>query len=140
VDDRTGNRFLIARTTRLVHVAAAAAVLALFRFGLRVATFQRLLRLARGGTRRAEPDPARTLQTAELVSRATRVLPGKSSCLAQALATSFLLARHQIHSSLVIGVARVEFGHRFHAWLEADGVIVIGEGDAAGCVRLGVFE
>lgn len=60
------------------------------------------------------------------VRTSSKAVP-KASCLTQALAAELLLARRGHDSELRIGVARGE-GGRFeaHAWLEANGEIVIG--------------
>jgi hypothetical protein len=129
-----------ARWLRYWRVVMAAGVLAFFRVGLRITRFDRLQRLSRTLPARTGFDRAAVGETAELITRAADVLPGRSSCLSQALALSFLLARRRIPSALVIGVARVDHGHRFHAWVENNGRIVIGAADAVDCVRLVAFE
>jgi hypothetical protein len=63
---------------------------------------------------------------AACVRRVSRYVPA-ASCLTQALATEFLLARRGQVSSLLIGVTKTEEGEfKAHAWLEADGKIIIG--------------
>jgi Transglutaminase-like superfamily len=60
------------------------------------------------------------------VSRVSRAIPG-ATCLTQALAAQLLLSRRGLPSRLRIGVARGSGpALRAHAWLESDGVIVIG--------------
>jgi hypothetical protein len=50
-----------------------------------------------------------------------------ATCLAQALTLQALLSREGIHSDLGIGVARDDTsGIIAHAWLEIDGIIIIG--------------
>lgn len=63
------------------------------------------------------------------VRAASRRVP-RASCLTQALALRALMARESLASDLHIGVARDEDG-RFeaHAWLEADGRVLIGGGE-----------
>lgn len=60
------------------------------------------------------------------VRRASRVVPG-ASCLTQALAVQGLLERHGLQTRLHIGVTS-EGGQtmRAHAWLDSQGVTVIG--------------
>jgi hypothetical protein len=60
------------------------------------------------------------------VRNAARLVPG-ASCLTQALAAQYLLARAGCRSQLQVGVARDPSG-RFlaHAWLISDGRVVIG--------------
>ena len=60
------------------------------------------------------------------VRRASSVVPG-ATCLTQALAAHLLLARRGYASRLRIGVARESDEKlRAHAWLESDGIIVLG--------------
>ena len=60
------------------------------------------------------------------VRNAARIVPG-ASCLTQALAAQFLLARSGHRSQIQIGVAR-DAGGRFlaHAWLISNGRVVVG--------------
>jgi hypothetical protein len=52
---------------------------------------------------------------------------GDSPCLTQALATQHLLTRLNKQSELCIGVAKDGWGKLIaHAWVESDGVIIIG--------------
>lgn len=61
------------------------------------------------------------------VSRVSRAVPG-ATCLTQALAAQLLLSRRGYASRLRIGVARAPGdGLRAHAWLESDGLVVLGE-------------
>lgn len=60
------------------------------------------------------------------VRRVSRYVP-LASCLTQALAAQFLLARRGQVSNLLIGVTKTEEGEfKAHAWLEANGKIIIG--------------
>jgi hypothetical protein len=60
------------------------------------------------------------------VRRVSRAVPG-ATCLTQALAAQFLLSRRGYASRLRIGVARAPGARlRAHAWLESDGLIVLG--------------
>lgn len=63
------------------------------------------------------------------VRASSRVVPG-ATCLTQALATRSLLAVYGHTSDLRIGVARSNGGDlEAHAWLEVEGIPVIGGGD-----------
>ena len=56
----------------------------------------------------------------------SRYVP-EATCLTQALAANFLLARSGYRSQLRIGVAKNEYGQLdAHAWVECDGRIVMG--------------
>ena len=60
------------------------------------------------------------------VRRVSRAIPG-ATCLTQALAAQLLLSRRGYSSRLRIGVARAPGGGlRAHAWIEIDGVVVLG--------------
>ena len=60
------------------------------------------------------------------VRAASRYVPS-ATCLAQALTLQSLLSREGIRSDLAIGVARGdESGIAAHAWLEIDGMVIIG--------------
>lgn len=64
-------------------------------------------------------DPA---HAERLVSAAARRLPGRWTCLERAIAVRHLLARDGVFAQLRLGAALDDGGgHRFHAWLEAEG-------------------
>ncbi|MBW4652682.1 MAG: lasso peptide biosynthesis B2 protein [Kaiparowitsia implicata GSE-PSE-MK54-09C] len=64
------------------------------------------------------------VQSIEIV---TWHIPGKAKCLARAMAVQFMLRRRNHQTSLHIGVTkRTDSVLEAHAWLEYDGVIVIG--------------
>jgi hypothetical protein len=73
-------------------------------------------------------DPFRADRVARAVARASRVVPG-ARCLTQALAAQVLLERSGLPTRLHIGVVG-DPGQtvRGHAWVESQGVIVIGAG------------
>ncbi|MFC1889580.1 lasso peptide biosynthesis B2 protein [Thermodesulfobacteriota bacterium] len=61
------------------------------------------------------------------VATAERFIPGKKTCLVQALAVQVMLTRRALPADLRLGVVKDESeGLRAHAWVESDGVIVIG--------------
>lgn len=59
------------------------------------------------------------------VARAARVIPG-ATCLVQALAAEWLLARAGYRTTVRFGVARRGAGIEAHAWLEYDGRVLLG--------------
>ena len=68
---------------------------------------------------------------------------GDGPCLTQALTTQLLLRRRGYRASLNIGVAKDKYALLVaHAWVESDGVIVIGgpEKDLEGYTRLSAIE
>jgi hypothetical protein len=108
-------------------VVRASVVLAATRLALRALTWRRAVALLDG------PLPARRSPTrgpaevAAAVLAASRLLPGTSSCLAQALAGRILLRREGLPCELRIGVNRTSHrGIEAHAWLESEGQVVLG--------------
>jgi hypothetical protein len=78
---------------------------------------------ARKATGEAFPTPG---DIAWAVRRVSRAVPG-ATCLTQALAAQLLLSRRGYASQLRIGVTRASRERlRAHAWLESDGLILIG--------------
>jgi hypothetical protein len=72
----------------------------------------------------AAPETARRIGWA--VRNAARLVPG-ASCLTQALAAQYLLARAGCRAQLQVGVAQDPSGRLLaHAWLVSDGRVVIG--------------
>ena len=64
------------------------------------------------------------------VTVASRYVPA-ASCLTQALATQVLLSRRRHPACLRIGVVKGTDGQfQAHAWVESDGVVVIGVSDS----------
>lgn len=73
----------------------------------------------------SDPSPAHLLWS---VRAASRWVP-RATCLTQALAARWLLARRGFDAVLRIGVTRSESGIQGHAWLERDGRVLIGGAD-----------
>jgi hypothetical protein len=70
--------------------------------------------------------PAPPEMVAWAVGIASRYVP-RATCLVQALTAKTLLAHEGIHSNLEIGVARDDRSQVIaHAWLEIDGIVIIG--------------
>jgi hypothetical protein len=83
--------------------------------------------------------------TARRIFRAVRVIsclvPG-ATCLTQALAAQVLLTRHELDSTIVLGVRQDASGRmKAHAWLYYDGKIALGgpPAETSGFVRLASF-
>ena len=129
--------FRLPATDRSLLVKAAFTVGAT-RLGLWVLPFRTLRRLlARvtqepAGLRQACPERSRRADRSSLdritwaVTVASRYVPA-ATCLTQALATQVLLGRYRYPACLRIGVVKGEGGQfQAHAWVESDGVVVIG--------------
>jgi hypothetical protein len=108
--------------------AAAAALLPVIRLLLLVAPFEAIHRRTRATRAPAAParDDGVIASVAWSVAAAARRIPF-ATCLSQALAVQFLLARRGIESTLWLGARRTEVG-RFsaHAWVQCGGRFVIG--------------
>jgi hypothetical protein len=105
-------------------------LLAAIRTGLVTVRFRSVFRaLDRlGGNPRGTPIPQDDVERIVwAVERASLRIPG-ARCLDRALAARFLLARRGLTTKLMVGTRKGERGHMgAHAWLERDGVILIGD-------------
>lgn len=125
------SKFLRLPMREKVLLVEATILLASIRMGLRVLPFETLRRLlgrlarSRSTGPRSDAIPGRTLWAIEA---AGRQFPRIGTCLTQALASHVLLGRQGCISNLRIGVTRDANGVFIaHAWLEKDGVVLIGE-------------
>lgn len=122
---------------------SALALASAIRLGLRVFPVRTVGRIV-GRLVPQEPgkseDPSRVDRVARAVARASRVVPG-ADCLTQALAAQVLLERSGFPARLHIGVVG-DPGRtvRGHAWIESQGVVVIGAGVAGQWSPLLVVE
>ena len=93
----------------------------------------------RVGKARSRPskDDLSVERVAWAIRVAARFVPRGGHCLTQALATQILLSRHGFPAKLRFGVLtdRTE-GLLAHAWVDSDGVIVVGGGDLDRYVEL----
>lgn len=102
----------------------ACALLTFFVLRIRLAPARSLLRSplpASLPTQSSDPVP----RIVRAVATAARFIPG-ATCLPQAVTARSLLSAHGIASDLKIGVDRTPAGILAHAWLERDGVVLIG--------------
>ena len=109
--------------------AAAAALLPLIRLLLLVAPFEAIHRRVRSARRAPAAPPREDGTVASVVwsvAAAARRIPF-ATCLSQALAVQFLLARRGIESTLWLGARHTERGaFSAHAWVQCGGRFVIG--------------
>lgn len=124
------SRFLRLAPGDQLLIVEAAILMGAIRAGLRLLPFERLRRLLARLARTTRPRPPGSSQ-ADRVLRAVAVVgrqwPVIGTCLTQALAGQVLLARHGHPVDLRIGVTRDRAGGFVaHAWLERDGVVLIG--------------
>ena len=108
-------------------VVRACVVLAATRLALRTLRWRHAVDLL-DGPLPARPSPAcGAAEVAAAVLAASRLLPGTSSCLAQALAARILLRRQGLPCEIRIGVNRTSHGGiEAHAWLESEGQVILG--------------
>lgn len=123
----SGFRALDAERRRLV--LEAAVTLALVWVGLRAMPLGQLRRHLDAYSRRR---PARaatsTAAIAWAVQAAGRRFPPGRACLVEALAADAMLRRRSYHSEVRLGVRKKTDGSFLdgHAWVECDGVVVVG--------------
>ena len=97
--------------------------------GLRLMPFYKIYRLLvwAGGdpSRAGKFEQSYPDQVVTAIHKASRIL-GENSCLTQALVGQLLLTRHGYESIIHIGVFLENGKLRAHAWLEREGMTVIG--------------
>jgi hypothetical protein len=127
---RTLDKWRRLSRSRLRTLPGALAVVLFVRLCLRLLPVRAWGR-ATARHRRVRRPAMRDTQTAAqdvvwAVRSVSRVVPG-ATCLTQALAAQVLLSRRGCMSRVRIGVARGPAGGLLaHAWLESDGVVVLG--------------
>ncbi len=121
------DRVLIAETAGLIIVA---------RLGMRLFPIQRVRALlARNRQGRQGRAGACAAETNRRVAWAVRAvasrLPGRTSCLIEALAAEAMLRRRGYECQLRLGVPPADGAKRFaaHAWIENEGHVVVGDVD-----------
>ncbi len=104
---------------------AIGPVLRLFSFP-RIHAYCRRVRPGHHNTTPTSPS-----RLAQLVEIAARYYPLPTSCLTEALALSWLMSRQGMTSTLRIGVAKGGDRLTAHAWVEQDGLILLGRDGSA---------
>lgn len=105
---------------------ATLCILVATRIGLSTVGYRRLAaRMPR--TWRPEPTPAYARQVARRVRRLAAFVPG-ASCLTQALAAKYMLARSGHPTRILIGVRKGDEAVEAHAWLVAGNAVILGGG------------
>jgi hypothetical protein len=74
------------------------------------------------------------------IRRASPRLPGRSTCLAEAVAGRLMLAWRGVPSTLVLGVTKSDGALQAHAWLVVEGGIVCGGREVAGFRPIAAFR
>jgi len=133
-------RFFALKAADRALVLEAAVIAAFVRISVRAVPFARLHGwLERWSCRWttkpcAQPPASISLarRVAAAVSAAVRHLPGRSTCLVEALVVEAMLRRRGARPELRFGVRRPQGAERpfeAHAWVETNGRIVIGDLD-----------
>ncbi len=136
---QTFNRFLNLSTEEQVLLLRAVLLLGLVRLGLWLLPL-RALQHALGSLFARGKTPGKPQPPVERICWAVRLagsIVPRSTCLVKALAAQALLASGGQASSLCIGVAKDgDSSLGAHAWVEIDGVVIIGETEPGRYTRL----
>lgn len=117
-------------------MAAAAGVVVAVRLGLFTCPYRLVVRATEGLARVPAWLPSQSAtRIGQRVQRISARTPA-ATCLVQALAAFVLLAWHGRPSTIRYGVRRVSGELEAHAWVEHDGVIVVGGPTVTQFVRL----
>ena len=125
---------------QLAMVAEATLALGMARLVILTLPFRRYARwLSKPDQRDPAPETA-LRQVRWAVELAARNVPWNAVCLPQALAAKALLYRRGYSSTLHLGVQQANSELKAHAWLEANGVIVVGIRGMPGMTRMASFD
>jgi hypothetical protein len=136
----------VARIRRAPVLAEAVLFIVTARILLIVAPIDRLLTGERApgerGLLTSAPGDPRAAVVAQALRSASRRLPGKTTCLARALAGLWMLRRRRLGAVVHLGMRREAAGLAAHAWLESAGGVVCGGedmGDFTPIARIGTL-
>ena len=118
---------------RKLRTLEALALLLLAWAALRIVPVRHLLpadRVIPSDSEGSRPDRDTALAVRASLRAAVARLPLKPTCLAQSLAAGWMLRRRGVPHRFHLG-ARVKEEFEAHAWVEAAGLVVAGEGDVA---------
>lgn len=135
VDMNRIRRFLALSGREKVVFLRALGWLSFMKLALLVKPFRELRQWVENrSSRKLTASPERVIGRDRIVwsvDVASRYVPKAESCLPRALAAEILLAEYGYASEFKIGVTRGEDGEFMaHAWLEADGEVLIGGTDS----------
>jgi hypothetical protein len=106
----------------------ALILLCLWAAAIRLLPVRYLLPSAKETGGQGPPGKDTALAVRGAIRSATARLPVKPTCLVQSLAAASMLRRRGLAHHLHIG-ARMDPDFQAHAWVEAGGLVVAGEGD-----------
>jgi len=122
-------------------VLEAMAILAAARLALALLPYRIYSRWLTGDGASGAADIELIARVRRGVQIAARNLPFAAPCLPQAMAAKVMLARRGAGSSVCVGAAPADTGDlALHAWLEAGGVVVIGNLARSGMTPVARFE
>ncbi|HEY1755099.1 MAG TPA: lasso peptide biosynthesis B2 protein [Bryobacteraceae bacterium] len=131
------SRFLAHSSAQQRLLLEACWFLLVARLGLWTLSFTRLMATLHGRSRTARATPQEDIRdTRWAVEASARRLPWSLTCLPQALAAAWMLQRRGHAPALVYGVSQ---GFAAHAWVELEGVPVVGDRAAGGFTVLARF-
>src|SRR5689334_15098473 len=107
-------------------LAEAALLHVLVAVGLRTLRYPRLQRWCEHIARVRRRSPSSTSQVIWAINAVSRRIGG-ATCLAEAAVAYTMLRRHGHDPRLRIGVRQGESALDAHAWVECDGIVVVGE-------------
>ncbi len=124
-------RFLARSSVERRALMRAVPLMVVVRIGLRLLPFrtvaQAVLRVSQRKFGAKPLDPSLRDALGWAVVHANRAVPGRGSCLPEALAAHVLLTRSGFKPQLRIGGRRGKDGEfKAHAWIEEEGHIVVG--------------
>ena len=112
-------------------LACVALLYMLTHLLLRFCSFQQTRSNVRGVAKKLGVSARDVQQLTWCIDRVQHVLPGRHSCLVNALVCDAVANVSGIPVDFRLGAARDEAGHRFHAWIEYNGLTIIGFEHAA---------
>ena len=119
-------KFLALKASDKLFLLLCIPVVAVTRLGLSLLSYRAMRRWVPKETDEAPASNDELRRVSWGVRNAARVVPG-ASCLTQALAAQFLLARLGCRSQIQVGVKQDSEGRVLaHAWLISDGRVVVG--------------
>lgn len=116
-------------------VVEAAVIVPVVRVALSLLPFRTVMAIADRAAVAAPPANVAVERIAWAISTISLRVP-RATCLTQALAAKFLLARHGHDSTVRLGVAKKSGELSAHAWLESGGKALIGETEPGNFVAL----
>jgi hypothetical protein len=139
VTARLASHKLIGRFGSLMLFAQVLALLCLAQIVTTVFPFRRYIKWLAPSAKAEDAPPELVRSLRRKISIASRVWPGGSKCLVQAVAARILLNRRGYRSTLFFGVSDPQADFSAHAWLSSGGIDVCGGPGSAGFTEVARF-